>query len=144
MRIDLEQDFHHYTVVEMVSWLNREWASRRWDGLQRVRIIHGKGEVLPPALRRWCDEKGIPWAPESGNPGTTILHPARRSKEKTALLHRPLSGPLTSLKIDDAARRATAKQPDKQVQAGIGRVEAADLFLEEIKRLDKRERRSGK
>src|SRR5258706_16274949 len=78
MRVDAEKDFHGYTAASMISWLNQQWATGRWDGLQRVRIIHGKGEVLIPRLRRWCDDRGIPWAPEPGNPGTTILHPARR------------------------------------------------------------------
>src|SRR5687768_13860866 len=68
----------------MVAWLEENWTRPNWRGLRRVRVIHGKGEVLPFALREWCDSRGIPWAPEAGNPGCTILHPASRVAPATA------------------------------------------------------------
>ena len=90
MRVDAEKDFHGFSVAGMMQWLEDNWASRRWHGLRRVRVIHGNGEVLPPALREWCDHKGIQWAPESGNPGTTILHPAARQLPKPPTANKPL------------------------------------------------------
>ena len=82
LRVDVEVDFHGYTRAGMLSWLDANWARRSWNGLRRVRVIHGQGDVLPPALRNWSDAKGIPWAPESGNPGCTILHPGSRVESR--------------------------------------------------------------
>src|SRR5258705_3033029 len=129
MRVDAEKDFHGYTTAGMISWLNQQWASRRWDGLQRVRIIHGKGEVLIPALRRWCDEKGIPWAPEPGNPGTTILHPARRQMLRaTTMRPSPITpiAPITRISRTPKLKPATPKPPTSR---------DSDLFEEELRRL---------
>src|SRR5687768_3323122 len=79
LRVDAEVDFHGFSRAGMVAWLEENWARPGWRGLRRVRVIHGKGEVLPSALRDWCDSRAIPWAPEAGNPGCTILHPALRT-----------------------------------------------------------------
>src|ERR1043165_7093027 len=79
MKISHEFDFHGFTASSMRDWLERTWSMRRWHGIERVRIIHGKGEVLIPELRRWCEEKGIDWSPEPGNPGATLIFPGRRT-----------------------------------------------------------------
>ena len=84
MRVDAEIDFHTFSRAQMVGWLEDKWATRKWHGLRRIRIIHGKGDVLHAALREWCDHKGIPWAAESGNPGATIIRPANRDPERQA------------------------------------------------------------
>lgn len=76
MNIDAERDFHGYTAAGMRAELEAVWASGRWRGLRRVRVIHGRGEVLGPVFLEWCDEVGIRWAPEPGNPGATFLYPA--------------------------------------------------------------------
>jgi hypothetical protein len=75
----------------MLAWLEDNWNRKRWQGLRRVRVIHGKGEVLGRALRNWCDAKGISWAPESGNPGATIIHPTSKTPRPAsrARLNRP-------------------------------------------------------
>src|SRR5258706_9227877 len=115
MRVNSEKDFHGFSAAEMLRWLNQEWASHRWDGLQRVRIIHGKGEVLIPALRKWCDDKGIPWAPESGNPGATILHPVLRASHTAVHRHRPMAKVLAHLRKPDNPRKTSSEKGSKSV-----------------------------
>lgn len=92
MRIDAEVDYHGFTRDEMVRDLDRTLDAGRWAGLQRVRVIHGTGMVLGHAARDWADRRGMPWAPEPGNPGTIILHPSSRhnnASRHAAPAHRP-------------------------------------------------------
>jgi hypothetical protein len=90
MRVDREIDFHGYTRAAMRGELQRIWASRTWDGLARVRVIHGTGMVLWRELDRWCEEQGISCAREAHG-GATILYPGRRATLPPAPLHRPLA-----------------------------------------------------
>ena len=136
MRVNSEKDFHGFTSTEMLGWLNQVWASHKWDGLQRIRIIHGKGEILIPALRKWCDEKGIPWAPEPGNPGATILHPALHSHQKSAMRNTPLAKPLAPLRKHSVTNKGVSRQrsaPDQPSEAND-----TELFEEELRKLGKR------
>jgi hypothetical protein len=111
MRVDQEVDYHGYTAVEMLGALEMAWARRSWQGLRRVRVIHGSGCVLWRELRRWADEKGIPWSPEVANPGTTILHPALRVVPAPAPAHRPIGSHSRSLGTALARRCATHPLP---------------------------------
>jgi hypothetical protein len=124
MRVDDEADFHGYTRAEMFRWLNATWASRRWQGMRRVRVIHGKGVVLGSALREWCEAKGIPCQMEPGNPGSTILYP---NQQVTQL---PSPGvrcvPTFPRPIPRSSARQNAPAPK----------EDRDLFQDELDRLD--------
>jgi hypothetical protein len=90
-KINEEIDLHGYTANEARHRLQSVWATRRWQGMQRVRVIHGTGAVLYRVVRDWCDEKAIEWTTEPHNPGVTILHPARRRLPGHNLTHRPLA-----------------------------------------------------
>jgi DNA-nicking Smr family endonuclease len=90
-KIDEEVDLHGYTANEARHRLQSLWATRRWLGMQRVRIIHGTGAVLYRVVREWCDEKAIEWTTEPHNTGVTILHPSRRRLPTHAPAHRPLA-----------------------------------------------------
>ena len=83
--------------------LENVWSRRAWHGLQRVRVIHGDGAVLRQVVRQWCDEKGIEWNPERGNPGATIVHPGRRLATTPPAPYRPLSS-LQSLKATEGKK----------------------------------------
>jgi hypothetical protein len=98
MRVDSEIDLHGYTALEARAELDRIWGRRCWQGLKRVRVIHGNGSVLRKVVRNWCDERGIPWATELMNPGTTILHPVNRAEFPPSLTHRPFSHRLRGIK----------------------------------------------
>ena len=87
MRVSIEVDYHGFTAVEMRRDLDYRWTGSAFRGAQRVRVIHGRGEVLGQALRSWCDEARVTWAPDPGNPGSTILHPAASQRVQ------PLSPP---------------------------------------------------
>src|SRR5436309_564715 len=109
MKIKNEVDFHGFTAVSMRDWLEQTWSTRRWHGIERVRIIHGKGEVLMPELRRWCEEKGIDWNPEPGNPGATFIYPGRRTL--------PASSPgnrIASTRLNEYRIRLSSQVRDKQ------------------------------
>lgn len=132
MRVDREVDFHHHTVAQMRDWLDRAWAQREWDGLRRVRIIHGRGAALPPALRTWCDEKGIPWSVDPGNPGVTILHPGMRRVPSPRAAQRPLA---ELRKARPPARRALEEAASPRGDA------EPDLMAAEFERLAEEDRR---
>ena len=72
-KIDAELDLHGHTAVSARNELEMVWSRRAWQGLRRVRIIHGTGQVLYQVVRKWADEKSIPWTLETYNPGVTIL-----------------------------------------------------------------------
>ena len=90
-RADVIIDLHFKTEIQARDILETHWASRKWHGLRSVHIIHGDGDVLRPATRNWADEKGIPWAPENGNTGVTVLHPGKRLQTPAAPPVRPLN-----------------------------------------------------
>jgi hypothetical protein len=155
MRVDSEIDLHGYTSQEARSELNRIWGRRCWQGLRRVRVIHGNGAVLRSVVRNWCEDQGIPWATEPMNPGTTILHPVNRTKFPPAVTHRPLSRQLHGMKYAfdreqkssvHASRPSTdmrkqplplnAKGPEKK-RTPIELRESSDLMAQEFERLNK-------
>jgi hypothetical protein len=108
-RADREIDLHGYTAVEARSRLNTLWSTREWQGLQRIRVIHGTGSVLHALVKLWCEEKGVAWTVEAHNPGVTIVHPGRRLQAITAPPHRPLQklkGHLPAAKRRDRANPA--------------------------------------
>jgi hypothetical protein len=75
--VDIAVDLHGLTVEQMRLQLQRRWYE--WRGMSSVRVVHGQGESLRPALIRWCEEMGIPYAPDPGNPGSLRLFPTRRT-----------------------------------------------------------------
>ena len=75
--VDAEADYHGHTAEQMLLALHFKLGA--WRGFQRVRVIHGQGEVLKSALENWSREVGIAFHPEPNNPGSTILLPAQRT-----------------------------------------------------------------
>jgi hypothetical protein len=104
MKPDREIDLHGYTSKEARTFLDKRWAQSEWHGLQRIRIIHGTGDVLHGLVRLWCEEKGLMWTTEERNPGVTILHPGRRLQTPAPPPHRPLNG--LKQRLSPAQRRA--------------------------------------
>jgi hypothetical protein len=139
-----EIDFHGYTVIEVKHRLNSIWASHRWQGARRVKIIHGTGETLWKIVRGWADEKGIPWTVEVWNPGVTILLPCLRHKSSIDNFHRPLQG-LKKHYPDKIEHKPASKIP--KIPRSVSPVEKPgiiefkapelpDLMEEEMKRLE--------
>lgn len=75
--VDAEVDMHGLTAEEMRLMLQRLWPG--WRGMTRVRIVHGRGDILRPELERWCKEMGIPFELEPYNPGSARIYPTRRT-----------------------------------------------------------------
>lgn len=132
-RCDLEVDFHGYTAAEMRAALDDTWGRRRWQGLRRVRVVHGTGEVLWRVLREWCDEKGIPWAPDR-RAGATVVFPVQRATHGRGPAHRPLGA------LRERARPTTEAAPEDhspapEPGAPSDASDARDLMAEEFERL---------
>src|SRR2546430_928504 len=123
---DREIDLHGMTSGRTRATLERHWASRQWHGLQRVRVIHGTGDVLHAVVRLWCEEKGIEWTTESWNPGVTILLPGRRLQTPAPPPHRPLNG------LKKHLPKAPAARP---TPLGGASSSDEDLFAQEMDRL---------
>lgn len=70
-------DLHGLTVEQMRHELQRLWPD--WRGMNSVRVVHGQGTALRPALIRWSEEMGVPCVPDPGNPGSLTLFPTRRT-----------------------------------------------------------------
>lgn len=81
--VDIEVDLHGYTAEEMIALLRDEWPG--WRGMVRVRLVHGRGSVLKPALDAWCAEMGIPFEMEPNNPGSALIYPSQRTLPNAAL-----------------------------------------------------------
>jgi hypothetical protein len=77
-RVDLEIDYHGYTVREMLADLEAQSTRTQWASARRVRLIHGTGEALWHELRSWCTRRRLDWAPEPHNTGCTLVYPASR------------------------------------------------------------------
>ena len=75
--MDAEIDLHGMNAETMRLTLEKNWDD--WRGLRKVRVIHGQGTVLRPALQRWCAEMGIPIDTDYNNPGSSLLFPRDRS-----------------------------------------------------------------
>ncbi len=78
--IDFEVDLHGYNAEQMRILLREEWPS--WRGMRTVRLVHGRGDVLKPALEQWCEEMGIPFTTEPNNPGSALLYPMEQPRHK--------------------------------------------------------------
>ena len=78
--VDFEVDLHGYNAEEMGILLREEWPA--WRGMRTVRLVHGRGDVLKPALAKWCEEMGIPFATEPNNPGSALLYPMEQPRHK--------------------------------------------------------------
>src|SRR5438552_15285953 len=123
---DREIDLHGLPAVQTRAKLERHWSSREWHGLQRIRVIHGTGDVLHAVVRLWCEEKGVEWTTESYNPGVTVILPGRRLQTPAAPPHRPLNGLKRHLPKNPAARRPAPPEPS---------LSDKELFARELDRL---------
>jgi hypothetical protein len=145
------------TVEQMRHVLERQWPG--WRGLTRVRVIHGQGEALKPALLRWCAERGISYAVDPGNPGSTRIFPTRRALPDmtigTLLQSKGLSlSPEQDASLREArarekveeARRLRDEARRKAEDAGRDAVQKRlddALWNAETARLDEMDRRQG-
>jgi hypothetical protein len=75
--VDAEVDLHGLTLEQMRHILQQRW--HEWRGMRSVRVVHGRGSALKPAVERWCQERGIPCEPDAGNPGSMRIFPTRRT-----------------------------------------------------------------
>lgn len=122
-KVDAERDFHGFTAAGMREELDAALASGRWHGLRRVRVIHGKGEVLGIVLREWCEEVGMRWAPEPGNPGATMLYPSISDISPPVQPSRPVPKP---------RRAARPRKPEIRISP-----EDTQLFEQTVADLDR-------
>lgn len=143
MKPDREIDLHGYTSSEARTLLDKRWARKEWQGLQRVRIIHGTGDVLHGLVRLWCEEKGLVWTTEERNPGVTILHPGRRLQTESPPPHRPLNG--LKQRLSPAQRLAMKSKTEfdllSETQNGMSSAVtesdvSTDLMAEEFAKLE--------
>ena len=118
MKVSAEIDFHKHSAIQMRDKLEHIWSRRTWHGLQRVRVIHGKGEVLIPELRRWCEEKGIDWSPEPGNPGATLIFPGRRTLPSSGPTNRIATPELRAFRNKVAANQKLQNPSSGQPSSG--------------------------
>lgn len=158
--VDLVVDYHGCTVEEMRHALEHQWSS--WRGRRSVRVIHGQGAALRPELERWCRERGISFAAEPNNPGSTKLFPSDRTlpvtKIGTSLQEKGLR--LTPeeeayLRDPEALRRAQEEARKRQAEEERKRREEAAanraqqqrdeaLWRAEVARLDAQDRGRSK
>ena len=133
--VDIEIDLHGHTVDEMRSLLEQEWPG--WQGMICVRLVHGRGVALKPALQRWCSERGIPIEPEPNNPGSALIFPTRRLRinEPLSVSLRDKGLSLTSeqdlyLRDPEAARKAKAEElARRQAEQRRRQLDATALLL---------------
>lgn len=138
-KIDAELDLHGYTAAEARNMLDAAWSRRAWQGMRRVRIIHGTGEVLYKTVRKWADDRAIPWTLEAYNPGVTILQPALRRDPGAGLVHRPFAK-------HEAKLRSVERPPESPPTApepSVDKQHAQDLFAQEIEALEKQDARQA-
>lgn len=159
--VDVEADLHGLTAEQMQHTLEKHWS--KWRGLRLVRVIHGQGEVLRPALQRWCAERGIPCAPDTYNPGSSLLSPRERILPAAPAIGNTLADAGLRLTLEEQAylrdpealRRAqeearkrqaaeaARKQQDSVRQSAIQRHNDA-LWQNEMARLDRVDRSKDK
>lgn len=159
--VDLEVDLHGHTAEEMRSLLQHEWPS--WRGMRRVRLIHGRGDVLKRELEIWCREMGIPFEIEPNNPGSARIYPTERTipdaqlrtflkdkglrltPEEEAYLRDPEA--VHKARLDELAKRQTEERNRKKDETTklLERRRDDALWQAEVARLDGMEkRRTGK
>jgi len=159
---DLEYDLHGHTSEEMRLLLQTEWPG--WRGMQRVRLVHGRGDVLRPALAAWCSEMGIPFEIEPNNPGSALIYPTQRNavqplkltntlKDKglalTPVQQAELNDPVAAQKAREAEKARRQVEERKRREDATTRLQAQRrdeaMWLAEVARLDKLEKkRTGK
>ena len=159
--VDSEFDLHGYTAEEMRHALQQEWPG--WKGMQKVRLVHGRGDVLRFALPKWCAEMGIPFEIEANNPGSALIYPTKRKmvnehltvtlKDKGLSLtpeqQAEVYDPVAAQKARAAERVRQQEEERKRKTDAMSQILAKrkdeSLWLAEITRLDGMERRrSGK
>jgi hypothetical protein len=168
--VDAQADYHGCTAEQMRHALDRALPS--WQGLSRVRVIHGQGTALTPTLLEWCRERGIPCQTEPTNPGSSLLYPSQRVQKQenfgTALRERMPEelqqlrfappDPEAQRKAQEEQRRAQEEQrrrelarkelerreKDKEAEAERKRRQDALLWEAEKARLDAMNRQGGK
>lgn len=123
-RVDLEIDYHGYTVREMLADLEVQSTRTQWSSARRVRLIHGTGEALWHELRSWCTRRHLAWAPEPHNTGCTLVYPVSHP-EPRAVGPRPRRTP---------ARRA-AVAPVHEAPPPVPSPANAELMETEMARL---------
>ncbi|HSV73584.1 MAG TPA: Smr/MutS family protein [Chthonomonadales bacterium] len=114
MRADRDLDFHGHTREQMRQELDRLWGSGAWSGLQRVRVIHGRGTALWRELHRWCREKGLEFEREPHGGSTLVMVARPDAHGSKGPLNRPLAGLavlLPDLQPDAPAPRARRQPP---------------------------------
>jgi len=157
--VDIEFDLHGHTADEMRSLLEHEWPG--WRGMRCVRLVHGRGVVLKPALQLWCAERGIPFEPEPNNAGAALIFPSRRvqASEHLTVFLKDKGLSLTPeqenyLRDPEAARKAQAeelarrkeeerKRSSEAMQLLLKRRQDDAMWQAEISRLDGLEKRRG-
>jgi DNA-nicking Smr family endonuclease len=75
--VDAEIDLHGLTVEQLRLTLQKRWPE--WRGMRRVRLIHGRGDILKSEVERWCREMGLPFGADPGNPGALRIFPHDRT-----------------------------------------------------------------
>jgi hypothetical protein len=135
--IDREIDLHGFTASEARSKLNSLWATREWQGLQRVRVIHGTGSVLHALVKLWCEEKGVAWTVEPNNPGVTIIYPGRQLQSDPAPPHRPLKS------LQPLKKRAQLSDSTKKQSTENSRIEEEENGLSDSERMSQEFERLG-
>lgn len=133
MKVDRELDYHGYSVKEMLADLDSLRDSPTWRGLERVRVIHGKGEKLAPAVRAWCTRRQVSWYPEPFNEGAVVLHPGVSPSDPAIEKARDARTRTHAQSTPRCAARASSRQPSHEERA---------LFERELRRLEQNSRGS--
>ncbi len=157
--VDLESDLHGLTAEELRVALQKKWEG--WRKLNRIRVIHGQGEVLKPTLERWCREKGIAYRIEDPNLGSMLLFPQRHTLPDASISTSLREAGLfltpeqeAELRDPEAAKRRRQEEARKLQEQARKRKEEEALLLaqkrreeqmwaSEIARLDKLDRGRG-
>ena len=143
-RIDAELDLHVHTAASARDQLEFVWSRRIWQGMRRVRIVHGTGAVLYKVVRRWAEEKAIPFTLEAFNPGVTILQPSLRRDHAMPPSNQPFARHVDNLRallppVTENGRRAEESpatvSPTPEATARPSRQQEKDLFAEAMEQL---------
>ena len=158
--VDAEADYHGHTAEQMRLALGRKIGE--WRGMQRVRVIHGQGEVLKVTLEDWCREVGVAFNPEPNNPGSTILFPAQRILPQPRLAQTLAESglrltPEQEAELNDPQAAERARLAEKKRRAEAERIRLANeaaqkaqrqrdetMWRQEMARLDVLDKRTQK
>ena len=159
--VDTELDLHGYTAAEARTLLQSEWPG--WRGMRKVRVIHGRGDVLRAELGRWCREMGIPFRTEENNPGSALLFPLEReaqgaelritlrdkglnlTPEQEAELRDPEAMKRARIAVRERRLEEERKRRQTEMQKMMEKRRDEALWMAEVARLDGMEKkRSGR